>query len=246
MRQRLVDAAPCHHVATEKNLHERGSSAKPIEPDPDMVTCSSLLGWPKGVERSGAGSDHILDLARRQARSKQGENGAGGGFRIDARIVIHRLVNARAQRAETLRGSMFAGAPSLIIEAAQQRGQLRAEIHDLVARQRVAQSVQRADQGGVRLSAIAPTQPLRQIVDPGVCFSNGAAEFAYLSQLASPRLEVFMSTKNSSLSLGFPIIASPIPSTNTSRMERRRISSQRSRMSKLPRSHSLWIVRCVS
>ena len=81
---------------------------------------------------------------------------------------------------------MRAGAPAFIIEAAQQRGQLRAEIHDLIAWQRISQSVQRADQCAVGLAAITPTQALRQIVDPGFRFGDGAAEFAYLSQSTIP------------------------------------------------------------
>ena len=109
------------------------------------------------MERFWARRDHIFDFARRQAGRKQSKNGAGGGFRIDARIVIHRLVKASAKRAEASRGPMRAGAPAFIIEAAQQRGQLRAKIHDLIAWQRISQSVQRADQRGIGLVAITPT-----------------------------------------------------------------------------------------
>jgi hypothetical protein len=122
------------------------------------------------VERLGGGGDHILDLARGHAGGKQSENGASGCFRIDPRIVIHGLLDAGAQRLEALRGAMGDGAPAFIVEAAQQRGQLRAETDDLVARQRVAESVQRADQSGVGLAAVMPTQALRQIVDP--CLSG--------------------------------------------------------------------------
>ena len=157
MRKRLIDAAPRHHVAAEKNPHRRRSFR---EADRDMG-CSSLSGWPNGAERFGRSGDHILDLARRQAGRKQSENGAGGCFRVNARIVIHGLVNACAKRLEALRGAVSTGAPAFIVEAAQHWGQLRAKIHDLVARQRVAQSVQRADQGGISLAAIMPTQALR-------------------------------------------------------------------------------------
>ena len=160
---------------------------------------SSLSGWPNGAERFGRSGDHILDLARRHAGRKQGENGAGGGFRINARIVIHGLVNACAERIEALRRAMGAGAPAFIIEAAQQRGQLRAEMHDLVARQRVAQSVQRADQRGIGLAAIAPTQALRQIVDPGVRFGDGAADFLNLPQPTGPCLSICKRSQSSSL-----------------------------------------------
>ena len=152
------------------------------EADRRYGCCSSLSGRPNGAERLGRSGDHILDLARRHAGRKQGENDAGGGFRINAWIVIHGLVNACAERIEALRRAMGTGASAFIVEAAQQRGQLRAKIHDLVARQRVAQSVQRADQRGVGLAAIAPTQALRQIVDPGVRFGDGAADFLSLSQ----------------------------------------------------------------
>ena len=94
----------------------------------------------------------------------------------------------RAQSASRLCAARWAPGAALIIEAAQQWGQVRAEMHDLVARQRVAQSVQRADQRGVGLAAIAPTQALRQIVDPGVRFGDGAADFLNLPQLTGPCL----------------------------------------------------------
>src|SRR5271157_3584438 len=148
--------------------------------------CSSLSRWPKGAKRFGRSGDHILDLARRQTGCKQSENGGGDDFRIDAGIMVHGLVNACAKRIEALRRAMVAGAPAFIVEPAQQWGQLRAKIHDLVARQRVAQSVQRADQRGIGLAAIAPTQAPRQIVDPSVRFGDGAANFINLSQPTGP------------------------------------------------------------
>ena len=113
------------------------------------------------MERLGRTGYDILDLARRQTDRKQSENGAGDRFRVNTRIVIHGLVNACAKRLETLRGAVSAEVPAFIVEAAQYRGQLRTEIHDLVAWQRVAQSVQRTDQGGISLAAIMPTQALR-------------------------------------------------------------------------------------
>jgi len=58
---------------------------------------------------------------------------------------------------------------------------LRAEKDDLVARQNIAQAVQRADQRGVGLGLVAPAQPLGQIVDPGLCYFGRAVDFRQLS-----------------------------------------------------------------
>src|SRR5271165_4444986 len=112
---------------------------------------------------------------------------------------IHGLVDACAEPIEALRRAMCAGAPAFIIEAAQQRGQMRAEIHDHVARQRIAQSVQRADQRGIGLAAIVPTQALRQIIDPGVRFGDGAADFRNLSQPTGPCFSICKRSQSSSL-----------------------------------------------
>ncbi len=194
MRQRLIDAAPRHYVAAEKNLHRPRSFR---EADRD-IGCSSLSGWPNGAERFGRSGDHILDLARRQAGRKQSENGAGDRFRINAWIAIHRFVKASAQRVEALRGPMHAGMPTFIIETAQQWRQLCAEIDNLVAWQRVAKSVQRANQSRLGFATIMPIQARRQIVDPRVRLRDGATELPNCSQPTGPCVSIYKRSQSSS------------------------------------------------
>jgi len=59
--------------------------------------------------------------------------------------------------------------------------------------------MQRADQRGIGLAAIAPTQALRQIVDPGVRFGDGAADFLNLPQPKGPCLSMCNRSRSSSL-----------------------------------------------
>ena len=137
------------------------------------------------MKRLQRGGHRILNPAWRKTRRKQSKDSASNGFGIYAWIAIHRFVNASAQRVEALRGPMHAGMPTFIIETAQQWRQLCAEIDHLVAWHHIAKSVERADQGGIGLVAIPPVQALRQIVDPALRFSDGAAEFLYLSHLTT-------------------------------------------------------------
>src|SRR5208337_126734 len=71
MRQRLVDAAPCHHVATEKNLHERGSSAKLIGPGHDMRLVRAYQDGQRAWSDLGlAAITSSISLAGRRAASR--------------------------------------------------------------------------------------------------------------------------------------------------------------------------------
>jgi len=102
--------------------------------------------------------------------------------KIYAWIAIHRFVNTCAQRLEALRGPMHAGMPTFIIETAQQRRQFSAEIDGLVARHRIAKSVERADQNGMGLVAIPFKRSARSSIQPSVS-AMAKAEFLYLWHL---------------------------------------------------------------
>ena len=81
---------------------------------------------------------------------------------------------------------MRAGMPAFVIKATQQQRQLRAEIDDLIARQDITQSVQRANQSGIGLAAIVPAKALHQIIYPILCFGGRAVELLYVSHLQGP------------------------------------------------------------
>src|SRR5271169_2368640 len=81
--------------------------------------------------------------------------------------------------------------PTLVVETAQQRRHLCADIDGLVARQTIAQCVQRAEQGGMHLAPVMPIEAAHEVVDPFFGFGKRRAEILYLRHdqgLADPAI----------------------------------------------------------
>ena len=82
----------------------------------------------------GGHSSNILQFRRRQAPRKQRKDAASYQFRIDAGIAANGLVDALQKDFTVLKRQGTRGRmPTLIIETAQQRGQIRAHLQAVVA-----------------------------------------------------------------------------------------------------------------
>ena len=91
----------------------------------------------------------------------------GDPFRVDARIPMHSLLNALDESTAAFRSlDVACGMPALEIETTQQYWQLDAKITGLVAWQRVAQCMQRREQGQIGPLLVLPTEPRHERVDP--------------------------------------------------------------------------------
>jgi hypothetical protein len=167
MRKYLIDAPTGHDVAAQKTSHcfplWRLSKRQFRGPGHDRDIISA---GPKAVQRFRCSSLCILELRFRQTRREECEYGVGDLVGVDPRIAVQAIVNSLQERAPALHRDASVRMPTLVVETAQQRRQLRAEIDRLVPRQRVPQSMQCREQSLTDPLSITPCEPLHQRIDP--------------------------------------------------------------------------------
>ena len=133
------------------------------------VAVDAVRVGPIGLNRYGHEAllreEPLRDLARAHTLLQHGEDGTGEQLRIDAFVASELLLDAGQELLYMARAHRCAcGIPALIVEAADQHGELGSELRHLLHREPVAQRMQSCSQGEIRPVPVRLAQRLRQVL----------------------------------------------------------------------------------
>ena len=131
---------------------------------------------PKTVQRLRRSGLGVLKFCRGQTRCKCGKHRASGFLYIDGGVAMHAIMNTLQKGASIIGHQVRVWMPSLVVETAQQRWQLRSDVYGLIPREAVAQRVQCRQQNQIGPLAVMPAKAVRDVIDPGLCLRYGGVE----------------------------------------------------------------------